>query len=76
MSIRSITLFAALAISGCNTPDTTETTTTAVPAQPAVTASENIYRQAVDHAQRSAADVSRVGRSSTARICRPSCTRA
>lgn len=59
MSIRSITLFAALVISGCNAPDTTETITTAAPAQPVVTASENIYRQAVDNAQRSAADVSR-----------------
>jgi len=59
MSIRSITLVAALIVGGCNAPEPAATTTTAALPRPIDTASENVYRHAVKNAERSAADVSR-----------------
>lgn len=60
MTIKSIALIAALVVSGCNAPEPAETTMTAAkPTQAEAALTENIYRSAVNNAQRTAADVAR-----------------
>ncbi|MCH7853019.1 MAG: class I SAM-dependent methyltransferase [Proteobacteria bacterium] len=60
MTFKSIAIIAALVVSGCNAPEPAETTKTAEePTQATAALTENIYRSAVNSAQRTPADVAR-----------------